>query len=181
MKSLGKSAGLLSLFVLQVFCALFFAGDALQDLFGQQVVETRESDSFEYLVALALVLGVIFTGRELYKMVIREQRLNDQLLIASGAFNQVLMQYFDDWGLTPSERDVALLAIKGLSVADMAAVRNTKEGTIKAQSAALYRKAGVTGRLQLLSLFIEDLMGDQLVPSQDQNQDQDPDLTKEPS
>ena len=143
----------------------------MQGLLGQPAIETKECGSFEYLVALALVLGVIFTGRERYKMVIREQRLNEQLLIASGAFNQVLMQYFDDWGLTPSERDVALLAIKGLSVADMAAVRSTKEGTIKAQSAALYRKAGVTGRLQLLSLFIEDLMGDQLMPNQDQVQD----------
>ena len=32
--------------------------------------------------------------------------------------------------------------------------------TIKAQTAAIYRKAGVTGRPQLLSLFIEDLMDD---------------------
>ena len=32
------------------------------------------------------------------------------------------------------------------------------EGTVKAQTAAIYRKAGVSGRPQLLSLFIDDLM-----------------------
>ena len=59
---------------------------------------------------------------------------------------------------------MATLAIKGLSIAEIAALRETKEGTIKAQSAAIYRKAGVTGRLQLLSLFIEELMAEPLMP-----------------
>jgi DNA-binding NarL/FixJ family response regulator len=45
-----------------------------------------------------------------------------------------------------------------LSIAEIAQIRATREGTIKAQCAAIYRKAGVSGRAQLLSLFIEDLM-----------------------
>jgi len=45
----------------------------------------------------------------------------------------------------------------------MARLRDSSEGTIKAQSNAIYRKAGVSGRAQLLSLFIEDL----LVPEPD--------------
>ena len=56
-----------------------------------------------------------------------------------------------------------MLAIKGLTIADIARVRQTKDGTIKAQCNAIYSKAGVTGRQQLLSLFIEELMNDQLV------------------
>jgi DNA-binding CsgD family transcriptional regulator len=67
---------------------------------------------------------------------------------------------FARWGLTPSERDVALLSIKGLSVAEIAAMRSTQAGTVKAQCAAVYRKAGVNSRAELLSLFIDDLMGD---------------------
>ena len=66
---------------------------------------------------------------------------------------------FDQWGLTQAEREVALFAIKGLSVQEMARLRATSEGTIKAQTASIYRKANVTGRPQLLSLIIEDLMG----------------------
>ncbi|MFN3578474.1 MAG: helix-turn-helix transcriptional regulator, partial [Tabrizicola sp.] len=56
--------------------------------------------------------------------------------------------------------DVALFAIKGMSTAEIAQLRSTSEGTVKAQTNAIYRKAGVTGRPQLLSLFIEDLMRD---------------------
>ncbi|NNF80954.1 MAG: hypothetical protein HKN05_23270 [Rhizobiales bacterium] len=43
----------------------------------------------------------------------------------------------------------------GLSLAEIADIRNTKQGTIKTQCNAIYQKAGVTGRPQLLSLFIE--------------------------
>ena len=70
----------------------------------------------------------------------------------------ILEERFADWGLTPAERDVALFAIKGMSTAEIASLRNTSEGTVKAQTNAIYRKAGVSGRPQLLSLFIEDLM-----------------------
>jgi hypothetical protein len=55
---------------------------------------------------------------------------------------------------------VALFAIKGLSTADIARMRSSSEGTVKAQTNAIYRKAGVSGRPQLLSLFIEELMQD---------------------
>jgi DNA-binding CsgD family transcriptional regulator len=54
---------------------------------------------------------------------------------------------------------VALFAIKGMSTAEIAGLRRVSEGTVKAQTAAIYRKAGVSGRPQLLSLFIEDLLG----------------------
>jgi DNA-binding CsgD family transcriptional regulator len=70
----------------------------------------------------------------------------------------LLAQRFEEWALTPAERDVALFAIKGMSLAEIATLRATSEGTVKAQTAAIYRKAGVSGRPQLLSLFIEDLM-----------------------
>jgi len=70
----------------------------------------------------------------------------------------LLEEKFDIWALTAAERDVALFSIKGLSTAEIAALRDTSEGTVKAQTNAIYRKAGVSGRPQLLSLFIEDLM-----------------------
>ena len=62
------------------------------------------------------------------------------------------------WGLTAAERDVAMFSLKGLSLQEIAALRRTSEGTVKAQTNAIYRKAGVNGRPQLLSLFIEELM-----------------------
>ena len=77
----------------------------------------------------------------------------------------VMTQHFTDWRLTPAERDVAVFLVKGLSTRDIADLRGTSEGTIKAQTNAIYRKAAVTGRTQLLSTFIEDLMDDAWVPA----------------
>jgi DNA-binding NarL/FixJ family response regulator len=58
---------------------------------------------------------------------------------------------------------VAILANKGFSIAEMAELRDSKQGTVKAQCAAVYKKADVAGRLQLLSVFLDDLMSDDLV------------------
>ena len=53
---------------------------------------------------------------------------------------------------------VALVVVGVFAIAEIARLRQTSEGTIKAQSNAIYRKSGVSGRTQLLSLFLEDLM-----------------------
>ena len=70
----------------------------------------------------------------------------------------LVQQRFAEWSLSPAERDVALFAIKGMSVAEIAAPRGTSEGTVKADSGGSpsqgRRRAS---RPQLLSLFIEDL------------------------
>ena len=92
---------------------------------------------------------------------------------------QVIEERFQNWALTPAERDVALFSIKGLSTAEIADLRNTSEGTVKAQTNAIYRKAGVSGRSQLLSLFIDELMEDTLpgVPATPAQHDDHPSVS----
>ena len=151
---------LILLVIVQGFCALFFVSDILLTVIGVRATpiswQTREF--LEIGAALGLVLGVVL-GWVAYRRVQRAHAATAQKLRrASTAFLDLMEERFGDWGLTAAERDVALFAIKGLNTADIAAMRGTSEGTIKAQTAAIYRKAGVTGRPQLLSLFIEDLM-----------------------
>lgn len=158
-----KTLLLFALFGLQSVCALFFLADAIGDQYGMERMLGGElHHALESLVVLALLIGVAMTGLEIRRVLQRQRRVESQLKAASGAFLELLEESFAAWALTPSERDVALLAIKGLSIAEIARIRETKEGTIKAQCAAIYRKAGVTGRPQLLSLFIEELMADGL-------------------
>jgi DNA-binding NarL/FixJ family response regulator len=88
----------------------------------------------------------------------RNRKVEKELSIASGAFQAVVDAQFDLWELSPSEREVALLSIKGISIADIAGMRATKAGTVKAQSAAIYRKAGVANRTELLSAMVEELI-----------------------
>jgi DNA-binding CsgD family transcriptional regulator len=96
----------------------------------------------------------------LARVIRRNREVEGRLRQVSRAFGTLLEERFRDWGLTPSERDVAWFTIKGLTIAEIARLRQTSEGTVKAQSNAIYRKAGVSSRTQLLSLFIEDLMED---------------------
>ena len=107
-------------------------------------------------LVLGLILGAIAFHRTLHERNLAEAGLRR----ASVAFMELLEERFGEWGLTPAERDVALFAIKGMSTAEIAVLRATSEGTVKAQTNAIYRKAGVSGRSQLLSVFIDDLMRD---------------------
>ena len=159
----GKGAGLAGLFALQGLCALFLVIDVIADLAGWEAqTGMRENDMFEYAVVLALVVSLFYTGREIFRLMRRNERVENQLKAASGAFGELLQTHFSEWSLTQSERDVALLAVKGLGIGEIADIRSTREGTVKAQLNAIYRKAGVSGRPQLISLFIEELMGSSL-------------------
>ena len=164
----GRVLWIWALLSLQAVLAAFFVFDVTADLFGaEDAPGSGRVYYFEFLVAPALAAGLIATALYLHSLIRHQNALRRQLSIASGALSELIDAQFDQWKLSASERDVALLAIKGLSVSEIAAIRNTKEGTIKAQCGAVYRKAGVTGRLQLLSLFIEDLMADPLIGRKD--------------
>ena len=150
-------------FALQAVSTFFFVGDAVLDMTqAPEAADAGENDLLEYAVSFTLLIGLAFTGWELKKLIHREKRMSSQLEIAAGAFSKVLQDQFTAWGLSGAEKEVALLGIKGFSIAEIAEMRDRKEGTIKAQNAAIYRKAGVSGRTQLLSYFIEDLIGGSL-------------------
>ena len=62
------------------------------------------------------------------------------------------------WGLSAAEHEVALLLLKGLSHKTIADRRGTEEATVRQQSRAIYRKAGLAGRHDLAAFFLEDLL-----------------------
>jgi DNA-binding CsgD family transcriptional regulator len=144
----------------QAICAVFFVSDILMTVVGLRTrpISWQTRELLELGAAIGLVLGLVLGALALSRTLRLQQQAEARLRAASGAFMEVLAERFAEWGLTPAERDVALFAIKGLSTAEIAGLRATSEGTVKAQTASIYRKAGVSGRPQLLSLFIEDLM-----------------------
>ncbi|WP_245776408.1 helix-turn-helix transcriptional regulator [Thalassovita taeanensis] len=148
----------------QVACTVFFVSEIFLKEFGvtTRLIPVQGRQNAQIGAALGLSLGIVMGWVALRRSIQHTQQVEEKLRVASGAFMDLLEERFTHWGLTPAERDVALFAIKGLSTHDIADLRNTSEGTVKAQSNAIYRKAGVSGRPQLLSLFIEDLMSDTL-------------------
>lgn len=64
----------------------------------------------------------------------------------------------DRWHLSAAEKEIAFLLLKGLSLKEIAHLRGTGEKTVRAQSTAVYAKAGLTGRSELSAFFLEDLL-----------------------
>jgi DNA-binding CsgD family transcriptional regulator len=147
--------------LLQTLAAVFFVGDAV----GDMLVEPTSSHAiFESLVAVALVMGVVFGGMELRRALERMREQQAALAIASGALYDVIRADFATWGLTAAEEDVAFLALKGIDAAEIAEMRGSAQGTVRAQLTKVYAKAGVSNRAQFAALFVEDLLGGRLVP-----------------
>lgn len=151
-------------FIFQVLCAAFFIADLASTIFNFPLLPSSWMlyEMVEISATFGLVIGSAISGMAYWAAHKRSEKVEQQLKAASGAFMELLGEKFDEWALTPAERDVALFAIKGFSTKEISQMRKTSEGTIKAQTNAIYRKVGVTGRPQLLSLFIDDLMGDAL-------------------
>ena len=159
---MGRTAFVAALFLAQALCAIFFVSDVFSSIVGLKAsaLSWQMRELLEIAAAFGLITGAILGGLAMRRMVRDRNTAQERLRRASGAFLDLLEERFLEWGLTPAERDVALFAIKGMSTAEIAILRATSEGTVKAQTNAIYRKAGVSGRSQLLSLFIDDLMRD---------------------
>ena len=86
--------------------------------------------------------------------------LNTQLEKAKQSHAKAVREQFMQWELTRSEQEVAQLLLKGLSLREIAAVRDTREKTVRQHASAIYAKADVDGRHALAAWFLEDFLGE---------------------
>lgn len=148
----------------QALCAAIFLHDIIKDY---QELNGKVFGDFHQMVemigAFALSIGVVVQSQVLAQLMRRHARAERGLSIASGALHDLMESYFRNWGLTAAEADVAAFTMKGFAIPEIAELRGTREGTVKTQLNAIYRKAGVTGRGPLISLLLEDLMSQSLI------------------
>lgn len=128
--------------------------------------------AIEGSVALAALVGIFLLVRgslALKRSLAEEKRLSSQLQIEAEKWRSQSKKYVDglsqtidaqlsSWKLSASEKEVAFLLLKGLSLKEIAEIRNTTEKTARTQSIAIYSKAGLTGRSELAAFFLEDLL-----------------------
>ncbi|MCB9653819.1 MAG: response regulator transcription factor [Deltaproteobacteria bacterium] len=72
--------------------------------------------------------------------------------------SQAIDEQFDRWQLSPAEKEVGLLLLKGLTHREVAKARSVTEATARQQARAVYKKAGLSGRYDLAAFFLEDLL-----------------------
>ncbi len=142
--------------VVLVFASIFFIYDIISDYFE------NIDNNIHILVELIIFVGISIALFLEIKQVIqlRKNVEFEKLKVArlSGELFRVINNQFSEWGLTNTEKEIALFLIKGLSMKEIADIRNVKEKTIRQQSMGLYAKSGYTGRHELASHFIEDLL-----------------------
>lgn len=80
---------------------------------------------------------------------------------------RAMAQQFETWGLTPAERDVALMLLQGLGHKAIAAKTGRSERTVRQHAVTVYQKAGLGGRAELAAFFLQDVV---LPPKQAPNE-----------
>jgi DNA-binding CsgD family transcriptional regulator len=126
----------------------------------------------EGFIALAAMIGIYFLLRGSFTLKhsladerkstlqLREEaeKWRDQSKKYIQGLSQAIETQLIQWNLTDSEKEVAFLLLKGMSLKEIAEVRNTAEKTARTQSVAIYSKAGLAGRSELAAFFLEDLL-----------------------
>jgi len=153
-------------FIVIAVCEVFFILDVVADAFYIDIhAPWIDHNAIELVITLCLALALAIIGREINRLLRMHRVAQANIQVASGELIRVIENKFEAWQLTFSERDVALLLIKGLSNQEIAEIRATQSGTVKSQSSSIYQKAGVKNRQELAAYFVEDLLaGDRLLP-----------------
>lgn len=146
------------LMALQVVAAAFFVVDGFEDWLVAGAQGFDLDLAMECVIALALFAGVILSSRNIIRLTNDLQRKEQSLARARGALAEHIDLRFQEWGLTKGEGEVALFALKGCDVAEIARLRGAAAGTIRSQLSQVYAKAGVSSQAMLVSLFIDDLL-----------------------
>ena len=128
--------------------------------------------SFELLIFISALAGIAFHWWQMAAARRRSDRLHVELAEAQAearrwsqeahvvleGLGAAIDRQFARWELTPAEREVALLQLKGLRHKAIAELRQTSERTVRQQALAVYRKSGLNGRSDLAAFFLEDLL-----------------------
>ncbi len=128
--------------------------------------------AFELLMIAAAVVGVVAfwllwwgarrSVTELEESLERQRAERDawrrSAESALDGLGRAMDAQFDAWQLTPAEREVALLVLKGRSHKQVARLTGRSERTVRQHAASVYEKAGLAGRAELAAFFLEDVM-----------------------
>lgn len=150
-----KATAMTIVVALQSLAAMLFLADVTADLAAEGWTSHL---AVEAGAAVALLVAVVAGALQVRRLI--EQARQDDLAVALArqAVGDLIRRRFAEWQLTAAEADVALFAIKGCDVAEIAALRSAAPGTVRAQLTRVYAKAGVNSQSALVALFLDDLI-----------------------
>lgn len=140
---------------LEALAALFFLVDFASDLAVEGVTAHL---AVEGAAALALLVAIVTGALQVRDLIAAARQDELAVALARQAVAALVTQRFGEWRLTAAEADVALFAIKGCDAGEIARLRGSAEGTVRAQLTRIYAKAGVSSQSALIALFLDDLI-----------------------
>lgn len=151
-----------ALMAIQFVCIAMFLVDLLYEV---HLAGTGDISILNpvHLVSEGLALILLLAGFALAHILLRHTRatMEDkmrQLGSLRGHFDTIIEERFHAWHLSAAESDIALLSLRGMKICEIARMRHTAEGTIKAQLSAVYRKSGIASRTELLAMFMDEFL-----------------------
>ena len=143
-----------------------FVGDIGQGSSSAHLTVEGLIIAFSIAATIYLIDNIRVQDKELAQLKQQLVISRQQLLDASESFSEGRTQYsqlirdqFRAWKLTDSEQEIAMLLLKGLSFREIAAIRSTREKTVRQQASQFYAKAGVKNRYGFSAWFFEDFLG----------------------
>ncbi len=94
----------------------------------------------------------------LKRVELENQHNKDKLAEKINGISQHIEQEFIKWQLTATEKEIALMLLKGLTFKDIAKARCKSERTVRQQAGAIYAKSSLANRSDLAAYFLEDFM-----------------------
>jgi len=149
------------------------AGLVMFDIYGDIQTGTTAGhvavEVFVAILAIAGLVSILATTWRLQKKIDVEISRREAALAAAESWRQEAGKFIEGlgkaidaqlkaWHLTPAEKEVAFLLLKGLSIKEIAGVCGKSDRTVRVQSAAIYEKSGLGGRSELAAFFLEDLL-----------------------
>lgn len=100
--------------------------------------------------------------RRAHEEVIQAKKLAAEWQSRASTFRQGLSEaigrQLKEWRLSDTEQEICFLLLKGFSLQEIADLRNTSERTVRQQASVIYKKSGLSGRIQLAAFFLEDFL-----------------------
>jgi DNA-binding CsgD family transcriptional regulator len=144
----------------------FILGSVLLDIISEWGKSSSTIHlSIEIFIALSVMLGIIllwfrnlFLKRQLIVSKAESNKWKEQNAHLIGGLSHAIDLQLEEWKLSPSEKEITLLLLKGLSLKEIAEIRGVAERTVRQQSVNVYHKSGLSGRAELSAYFLEDLL-----------------------
>lgn len=152
-----------------LFIVIFVSYDVWSDLKAGSSLTHMTAEAAVIIIAGFGALRLLFQnfflkhemqsqGQELKELKLEASKWKQENQTLISGLSQAIDKQMEDWAFTPSEKEVALLLLKGLSFKEVSTIRESTEKTIRHHAQKIYEKSNLAGRAELSAFFLEDLL-----------------------